>query len=322
VIRSTVFTSTGAVVALALSPAFGQWTTLLEEDFSTNPVGDVDPSRFTDNGDGTLTAAYNTELSTTKLLWSLPGGVTLTQNDRFRFETTFKIESQGFVADPDGFAQISFGLVNSSTTGLERTGYGEFDFDTFEFIPLIPADTYDIATVDYFPNISEWFPSPSLQPVVFGSDDGNPATDAFSVVTTPTSRESALNDIDSGEADLMRDVFMTVVFEYNPATRRVTLQLLNDQGVALVINSDAEAGPGGLDGLVTTIQMDLPHDAAFTLDSFALLLWGDSYVFGGPSVAGNVVFDHFIVLVPEPGTLAVLGLAIASTSLRRRPRTA
>ncbi|MCC6682851.1 MAG: PEP-CTERM sorting domain-containing protein [Phycisphaeraceae bacterium] len=285
---------------------------LLSENFADDPVAGAratvvgDGSRFTFNAAGqTLTAAYDTLLPTSRMQWQLPGGTHLTQNDSFSFQTSFLIHSAGFFADPFGYAQISFGLINSATTGLDRTG--------------TPADAtsddcLDVATVDYFPNLSTFFPSPNVQPLIIESDDGNPLTDAFVGLHYPTSLESALNG--PGEADLPRDILLTAAFSYNASTGRVTLTL-DQNSSPLTINSEGEAGIGGLDGDIATIQFDLPGGAEFDLDAFSILLWQDGWTFGSSSVTADVTFESFAVFVPEPGAIALLAVSLLALWRRK-----
>ncbi len=301
------------VLVLAASWASAA-TPLLSENFADDPVAGArasvvgDGSRFTFNSaDQSLTAAYDTLLPTSRMQWLLPGSTHLTQGDSFSFTTSFNIHSANFYADPFGYAQISFGLINSASTGLDRTGSAS-DYTS--------DDCFDVASVDYFPNLSTFFPSPNVQPLIMESDDSDPLTDAFAGLHYPTSLESALNG--PGEADLPRDTLLTAAFSYDAGSRRVTLTL-DQNGSALTINNEGEAGLGGLDGDITTIQFDLPGSANFDLDAFSILLWQDGWTFGSSSVTADVTFDSFAVFVPEPGAACLLGLGLL-TLIRRKQR--
>jgi len=321
---SAIGLATATAFALTAHSAMAS-VVLLDETFTTNPVNAAatvsgDNTRFTHNsGDDTLTAAYNTFEPTTTLRWGL--GRTLTQNESFAFEARFSINSADFFADPNGFAQISFGLINSTTTGNDRSGYGisSFDGTNFTFDVINPNDTFDVASIDYFPNLAS-FASPSVQPVVFASDDGDSNTDGFVGITTPTSNESALDA--TGESDLPRDVFVTSRFAYDAATGRVTLTLDDAAGNPIAINTQGEAGPGGLDDSDFTIQMDLPPGSVFELDTAALLLWQDLYAAndaGQASVIADVNYDRFTVtLIPEPTAASVMLLGGSALLLQRR----
>jgi hypothetical protein len=284
----------GLALPLLLSQA-ALAETLASSTFDSSPKP-ADP-RFTLNGDGTLTAHYNTFLDTDKLLFPLSRP--LTAADSFTYTTRFKILSAGFSAPSDQGAQIAFGLVNTGTTGNDRSG-----------TLSTSGDTFDAAMVDYFPNVSPFFPSPTLSPTVFATRPTATAG-AFDVIHSVYFDESALAG--AGEGPLPLDTFMTATFAYNAGTHVATLSFANDAGPLLI-----NAG-GGADGKTSTIELQLPDNIAFTLDAFALTLWKDSWAFGVPSVQADVVFDSFsVATAPEPASLAVLGVVVPVLMGRKR----
>ena len=291
-------------------------TTILSEDFSNDPVANgraviqsddgSAASRFVTTG-GTLTAAYDTSKQSAKLVFSL--GQTLTQNDSFTYSTKLKILSSAYAVDnTGGDAQIAFGLINSVTTGLNRSGS-----DTTN------ADTFDMMTVDYFPNVNPFFDSESITPTEFNSGTGN----AFDGINAPFNSESITDE--SGEVGVLpRDTAFTFNLAYDASTRVMTVTLNDSSNHPVNINEVGDLGlTGGPDGNVDTIQYTLPPSAHFSVDSFGILLWQDGFdkEFSedhASSVIANVQFDQITVEAPEPTSLAVIVLPMAALSWRRR----
>ncbi len=285
--------SAAAVVMALASAAHAE--VLASSSFDTNPAP-ADP-RLTLNGDSTLTAQYNTLLETDKILFPLTHH--LTAADSFTITTRFKILSTNFFADPNGFAQIGFGLVNSVTTGPDRST----SFTT-------NGDTFDMIGFDYYPNVNS-FPSPSLSPTIFSSRTGT--EDAIpGHLHTVFYSESALND--PGESGLPLDTFINSTLAYDATTRRATLSLTTSAG-PLFLNFG-----GGFDGDTSTIQLDFPVGKNFDVDSYALTLWKDSWAGPDPSVRADMVFDSFSVSTPEPASLSVMVGALLLIRRRRAAR--
>ena len=240
--------------------AVGNEMLILTEGFLDDPValnraqvtaGDAD--RFTFDGVGnTLTASYDTVLDTAKLAWQLP--MTLDQNTGFRFDVGFTLLNVSAI--DNGFAQIGFGLINSTTTGNDRVGGGV-------------ADGYDVVTVDYFPNVSPTFGGPTLSPTVVETDDGvSGFLQTFDDPNTPNVDESSPGSIIfpfgqetdlTDEGSLPEGTQLHASLTYDEALRLLTLRTDGED-----INSVGDNGTsGGQDGDIHTIQSFLPDEAEF-----------------------------------------------------------
>lgn len=314
------------VVALACLLASAEaaragWQTLLSESFADDPVaagratlsGTDAADRFTHNGgSSSLTAAYDTHEPTAKLNWL--AGRTLTADDTFRYTVDFTFDSLTAAG-----TQIAFGLINSQTTGSDRPG-GTHDESIAAF---------DAVTVDYFPEVTT-FGGPSLATSLNESDEGQGylATfdDDFNIVSPGAINFPFGAESDMGGETLALNTMLTADVTYNAATRSATLRMLVD-GEPLEINLTGEGGTGGPDGDTTTIQTSLKSEEyGFSVDSFALTLWQDTW--GDetdPATVADVTFHGFeLSVVPEPHAAALLaiGSAILLTRRGRRPHTA
>ena len=262
------------------------------EDFVTDPIAsgrwtvlEGDPGRFQyDAGARTLTAHYDTGLPTARL--ARPLGASVTQNGWARVTVEFEIRSAGFYADPNGFAQIAFGLINRTRTGPDRSS--------------LTANAYDVLNVDYFPNISEQWGGPSLCPTIITSD---PGTGFWDAVKYEWGSETLLDD--DGESPLPLDVRLTAHLDYAVAggVGRAVLRVAQN-GMSLPINLVGKGNPpgtGGTDGDPTTIVTTIEGDA-FRVDAFGLLLWNDSWAVGS-SVIADVVFYGVSVDVRPPADM-------------------
>lgn len=251
--------------------AAGRWSMMPGEDVS----------RFTyDPGNGTLAAAYDSGLPTARLI--RPLGKTLTENDSFRCTVKFTIRSEGFYASSDQAAEISFGFLNSLTTGPDRAGFSYDD-----------PGAFDVVSFDYFPNIVSTG-GPSLMTTIIHSDQGQ---GLFGAIDFVYRGETRLNG--PGESDLPRDVPLTAEIVYCGPARRATLRVRTDSG-PLIINTDGDP-KGGLDGDQTTITTPITKTpSGFDANAFGLLLWFDSYTEESIVVA-NLVYDEIEVLAPAFG---------------------
>jgi hypothetical protein len=120
---------------------------------------------------GSLRARYDTLEPTARAIAPLPRA--LGRGDSFRVAAAFVIRPEEFFADPLGFAQIAFGLMNRTTTGDDRTG----DPDD------IRADTFDALEFDYFANVSPFFGGPFAGGAAFGGAAGDDAFLNFAFAT-------------------------------------------------------------------------------------------------------------------------------------------
>lgn len=270
-----------------------QWT----EDFSDDPViawrfsvpPGHDELRFTyDSGDQKLSAHFDTFEPTAWYSRPLDADspVTFGACDAFEFTVTFRIQSAGFFADPDQFAQIGWGLIHSQTTGTDRAGGAGPDY------------AFDCVTFDYFPNVSPLFGGPTLGSTLIHSDSG---AGYFSEFEFPFGAESQI-DTPFGDEGISLDVEHTATVHYDPQLQVVTLTV-SQGGTPLNINADGSGGPGGMDTDATTIQTSLFVDHPFSVDTFAISLWQDTFNPFGSSVIADVEFSEISFL----GQLRPLG---------------
>jgi hypothetical protein len=286
---------------------------IVSEDFSSDPIAagravvSGSAARFSfSQASESLTAHYDTALTTARLSWPL--GRTLGPSQDFRVDASFRIQSAGFLADPNEFAQVAFGLVNTASTGPDRVS-GSPD-----------ADAYHLVAVDYFPNISPQFGGPTLTPTIIQSDNGS---GFFNRVVFPSGSESLLDD--AGESDLPRDVPLVASLTYEAASRLVTLRLTGPGGPLPINLGGGSVGQfGGPDGDPATIQVMAPPTVAFSVDAFALTLWNDPFGGETSSVRADLTFDSFAVydslVVPEPAGLwlALSGVGVWLVIARRK----
>lgn len=233
------------------------------ESFADDPVAagrwrvhDGDATRFRYQPQArSLLAHYDTLEPTARLVRPLCRPMRPT--DSFEFTATFRIHSDGFVADSRRHAQIAFGFMNSATTGTDRV-YG-----------LNGQGSYDLVSFDYYPNIS-LFGGPSAGATVITTDTGAGFASAIRFDFGPETEMS-----DQGEGLLPLDEWLTASIAYDGPRRRATLRISRD-GQALTIGAIGTGfEDGGPDGDPTTITTELGA-GLFSADSFGLLLWHDT----------------------------------------------
>lgn len=256
-----------ASVAAAGSTGAIAWV----EDFADDPVVAgrfaVPPGhsadRFTyDAAQQQLTVSYDTFEPTAWYVRPLDsqGDRVLGRYDDFQYTVTFRIRSAGFYADPDGFAQIAWGLINTQTTGEDRAGGSSGPF------------AFDCLTFDYFPNVSPLWGGPTLGATAIHSDDGQ---GFFANIDFPYGAESRI-DVLRGDETIALDTIYTATVAYSGVDRAATLTI-SQADQLLQINADGDGGAGGPDGDATTIQTVLYVDHPFAVDAFALTAWQDTY---------------------------------------------
>jgi len=292
-------TGVGVLVAFAAcaQPLAAQtlaWTESFADDpalagrFSV-PAGH-DAARFThDAAKELLTVHYDTSLPTAWYVRPIdPTSIrTLGPCDDFAFEVTFAIGSAGFFADPNQFAQIGWGLINTQTTGLDRAGGSAGPF------------AYDVTSFDYFPNVGPLFGGPTLGPTVIRSPGGS----FFGSIAFTFGDETDIDTM-AGEQPIAFDQQFTARIAYDGTTRSSTLTIRQGQQY-LDINVLGAGGLGGFDGDPTTIQTLLGPDDVFEVDAFALTAWEDTFNPYGASVIADVDVSEIVFVAPAlvPGDM-------------------
>lgn len=265
------------------------------EDFADDPVSagrfavpaGHDPGRFAYATGGPLTVHYDTgplPLSTAWYVRPLDAaqGRRLNWYDDFTFSVRFRVRSEGFFADPSGFAQIAWGLINSETTGEDRAGGSSGPY------------AFDCVTFDYFPNVTAWG-GPTLGASVIHSDDGE---GFFSNIDFAFGLETDINT-SAGDAAPALDVIYLAEVAYDGVQQVATLTLRDWPTLTpLPINTQGQGGYGGFDGDPTTIQTPVLIDNRFVVDSFALTAWQDTYSPFGSSVVADVEFFEIAFHAP------------------------
>ncbi|HVP09989.1 MAG TPA: hypothetical protein VMV94_02255 [Phycisphaerae bacterium] len=223
-------------------------------------------------GQAMLTTHYNTAEPSAWYVRPIdPTGIrSLSRRDDFEFSVTFRVRSEDFLADPEGYAQIAWGLLNSQTTGIDRS-YG-----------LVGPYAFDCVTFDYFPNVNAVFGGPSIGSAVLYSNNGTDLYPAISFAMEPE------GEIGPDDESIALDTIYTARVVFDAMTQLATVTL-RDGDRFLLMNADTSTIPGGLDGDPTTIQTEMLSTAErdFRVDSFALTAWND-YWCSSPSVVADV----------------------------------
>jgi hypothetical protein len=280
-----------ALLAVGVSTCCAE--TILDERFVDDPMADGratvdgDAGRFVFSPSSQL-AHYDTALPTTTLSWPL--GQSFSQDTDFSYSFDYTLRGEMFTWSKDAFAQLSFGLTNSATTGKNRVGGS--------------GDAFDVVTVDYFPNVSDTFGGPSLGPTVIESNHGD---NFFDHLQFPFGAESELDD--EGETPLPTDVRLTAHVTYAANDQLLTLQMLGPNGLLPINAIGGRFGAeGGEDGDVTTIELYMPPSVQFSVDSASILLWQDTFAPPGESTVVADLDFHAIrvfdeIVSPTPATL-------------------
>lgn len=308
---------------LTAAPAFAALNVV--EDFSTNPLttgrwtfgaGSNAGSRFVyqpsaaaypGDAGGSLAVHFDSSLPTARLDFGL--GATLTDTDNFTIVAQFSLAVT--TASPDQTMQISFGLVNHTLTGGNRTGT-PLDYSS--------DNTFHTVEFNYFPNVSALYGGPTLAPTVFGAQ--KPGADAFGNTATIFGPGSDLGDNLTGITALPQNVNLQATLTYTGSTKQLALQI-------------AEINPltGALTSLVTGVPvlnlLDPPafgagYDplASFSVNSLAIMAYQDGFTTpGDPSLVADVTFQRMALTasVPEPTiTTLLLGVALFGAARMRR----
>ena len=289
VLLGLIFLIQGQVAAADLPSV--SWT----ENFATDPVAGArfsippghNAARFTYDESGQfLRVHYDTFLPTAWYLRELDstGHLSFGSCDDFEFTVTFRIRSAGFFADPNQFAQIGWGLLNSATTGTDRSGgsAGPYAFDCVSF--------------DYFPNVSPIFGGPTLGPTMIHSNVGQ---GYFSAFEFPFGAESTI-DSPLGEQAPALDTTYSARVEYFGGEQIAVLSM-SQGSTPQNINNDGSGGPGGPDGDFTTIQTSIFLPDPVSVNSFALTAWQDTFNTASSSVVADV--DVFEITFYAPARL-------------------
>jgi hypothetical protein len=239
------------------------------------------PAKHPSDSRGSFVESFDSTHPTVRAEAAL--GADYTDQDDFVFGAVFTIRAQGFEADPFGFHPITFSLLNSTTTGFNRTGsLVDFRSDAF--------DTIDVA---WFPQVSPFFGGPFLSPTVFGSAVSDDAFANFAFGSAP--------------------------FGFLPgATYLVTAEHL--AGARKLIVTAFGLGPGGLPVPLAggRVEADLSILQGFDVDTLAITAYEDGFnVFtqSGRSVRADVDYD---LLFFAPGSLGAGGSLPPLLGLIRR----
>ena len=221
---------------------------------------------------GSLTAVHDSNELPALLGFPLPEP--LDQDDLFTAAAMFIIDPQDFLADPNGFFQISWGLWNSQTTGLERTG---------NFVDFA-GDTFDLIEFDYFPNVSPFFGGPFVSPTILGEAIPDDPSFAFLGSFVNVTFASAMAELPLGEP-------LVAILEHRPDANSLvaTVHRIVNNGHLVPVN-----------GATASVPLDLLPSRAYQVDVVGLTLWQDGFVIADRSLFARVTYHGLVVL---PGLL-------------------
>jgi hypothetical protein len=232
-------------------------------------VWNDDEPAFEGDPAGSLSATYDARQDAGLFGFLLPEA--LTEASTFTAAAAFVIHSEDYASDPNGFFQISWGLWNTTTTGLNRTGD-----------PTTVADTFELIEFDYFPNVSPIFGGPFVGPGVFGrADPENPSFEFGGAFAN----FSGLFDL---EVSLPLDVPLLAVLEHRPGLDAMPVQVYR------IASSD---GLLPVQGAVGTVALAFLGLRDYDVDAVGLTLWHDGFGGEAPSVLATLTY-HALIVVP------------------------
>ncbi|MDX1388024.1 MAG: hypothetical protein R3344_02485 [Acidobacteriota bacterium] len=225
-----------------------------------------DDAVFPGDAPGSLTALYDASLPAGLFGFRLPAALSV--DDTFTAAAAFVIHSEGFSADPNGFFQISWGLWNSTATGLDRTG----SFTSFA------ADTFELIEFDWFPNVSPFFGGPFVSPSVFGVEAGGDAFNNFS-------------SLFGLQVSLPFDVPLLAILEHRPEVDALVLT------VHRIVDSDHVVP---VDAAVGVARLDFLAARDYDVDVIGLTLWNDGFGGATPAVVATLDFHALTAISGLP----------------------
>jgi len=308
--KRLIITVTSVLISLAVT-GYCLSVTAFEDDFSTDPLGagsswslegpntselnDTTPVPAFQSSAGTLTVNYNSLYPTSRLV--APLGTTVTGTDTFQFGATCAVSSANYNPDPNGYSGImTFALVNSATTGTDRSGRSEGEWPD---VTYFPGNTIDNVEMTYYPNVSIWGGPYVASTVIGGSSWYNMAFSAE-------------------EVTLPHDTPIEVTLDYNGYSREITYNVRRVGGEYIVRNKRIDVS-----GLSPTFQAD----------SFAISMYNDGFSNPTrPSVVATAEFTNvffrsgwhsdtpqFTEGAPSVTAigLAIMAIALAATAYRK-----
>jgi hypothetical protein len=218
---------------------------------------------FPSDGAGSLLAEIDSVQPTTRAV--APLDLVYTQDDDFVFGAVLSIRPEGFEPDPFGFHPIALSLINSATTGLNRTGtLADFRSDTF--------DTVELA---YFPQVSPIFGGPFVSPTVFGSPVSDDAFANFAFGTSPFELIPGMPYLLTVEHSAARRGLLVTVYGLGGGGRPVPL-------------------PGG------EVLADLSSLAGFAVDTLAISSYEDGFnIFSSSGRSLGAAVDYHRIFFVE-----------------------
>lgn len=222
---------------------------------------------FAGDPPGAVSADYQSDRLAARL--GFPLAWPLSEDDDFTAAVVLVIRPERFGADPNGYFQISWGLWNGATTGLERTGQPA----------NFASDSFDLLEWNYFPNVSPYFGGPFINPVILGAADRQNRLFASLGAFANASFGSA-------QVELPLAAPLLVWLQYDRTMRALRTALWHVQPNGEIEELTAARAVAVLDG------MSLPQ---FSLTRVGLTLWHDG--FGGASPALTATVDYHLLAV-------------------------